>query len=139
MSINDSKRPAARRRIAPSALAAGVGLMTSMVPAAAPAEAAATPGVYIVAPRWWGWCPNVYGQANWVEYMDITNVTNGYGQVDRGDDVGWAKVILGRKNEIHVNVGCGRGIGSTGTVVWITPNRNGQTFWTSPSGASYGN
>lgn len=115
------------------ALLAGV---TSM--GATPAFAA-NGGVYIVTPKWWGWCPNIRGYQNRVVVVSITNTTTGYSQTDSGDDVGWTNVDLHSNNSVHVNVGCSLGIGSTGTVVTIRPTRNGQTFWTSPSGASYGN
>jgi len=104
---------------------------------ATPASAAS--GVYIVTPKWWGWCPNIRGITNRVTFVSVTNTATGYSQTDYGDDIGWTTVALNRSNTVRVNVGCSLGHGSTGTEVRITPRRNGQTFWVSPTGGSYGN
>lgn len=100
---------------------------------------ASTNGVYVVAPKWWGWCPDIRGLKNVVVAVSVTNTTTGHSMSDLGDDIGWSNVALNRSNTLHVNVGCSRGHGSTGTVVTIRPTRHKQTFWVSPGGSSYGN
>lgn len=116
--------------------AAAVAPLATPVPASA---ATANAGVYIVAPKWWGWCPNVSGVTNRVTFMSQVNQTTGNMSSDAGDDVIWSRVALNTYNTIDVQVGCIYGIGSSGTRVTIRPTRNGQTFWVSPTGASYGN
>lgn len=105
----------------------------------APAHAASNGGVYIVAPKWWGWCPNVGRVYNRPHYMQATNTTSGDTRADSGDDIIWIGVQMNRRNTVHVNVGCSLGHGSTGTVASFTPTRNGQTWFVSPSGATSGN
>jgi hypothetical protein len=117
-------------------LVAAVGAIATATPAA---KAATNAGIYIVAPKWWGWCPNVRGLPNRPVAMAATNVSHGSSASDIGDDIIWLRVQTGQQNKISVQVGCSAGIGSTGTVVYIRPARNGQTFWISPTGASYGN
>jgi hypothetical protein len=101
--------------------------------------ATANGGVYIIAPKWWGWCPNVAGQNNYPYYMSQENYTTGDSSADAGDDVIWSRVTLNQNNRIEVQVGCIRGYYSTGTSVTIRPTRNGQSWDISPSGATWHN
>lgn len=97
-----------------------------------PADAAtANASVYIVAPRWAGWCNT---RLNAPVQMASWNTTTGHSASDGGDDVIGSRVRLGARNTIHVSVGCRTGIGSSGTVVTITPRRHNQTFWVTPAG-----
>lgn len=104
-----------------------------------PAQAASNGGVYIVAPKWWGWCPNVGRVYNAPIRMSATNTTSRDSRADSGDDIIWVGVQMSRRNTVHVNVGCSLGHGSAGTVVTFTPTRNGQAWFVSPGGATWGN
>jgi hypothetical protein len=131
------------------ALALGVASVLGVV--AAPASAAVPDiapqhrpehlrngGVYIVTPKWWGWCPDVRVK-NYVTVVSLTNATYGSSSSDVGDDIGWIGVRLGYKNTIHVNVGCSLGHGSGGVTVTITPTRNGQAWFVGSTGGAWGN
>jgi hypothetical protein len=116
-----------------------IGITKPAASAGPAAKAATNAGVYIVAPKWWGWCPNIRGIQNRPWAMAAWNISHGGSASDMGDDIIWIRVQTGQTNRVDVQVGCSSGIGSSGTVVYIRPSRNGQTFWISPGGASYGN
>lgn len=108
------------------ALAAGT-LVTNVAPAAA----ATTGWVYLVTPRWWGWCP---GSGNYVTRVDYYNGDFSSGG-DAGDDIVYAKVQLNAPNTITMAVQCAKNL-PQGSQVTITPSRNNQTWYMGyPSGA----
>ncbi len=130
-----------RRRLRGALLSIAV-LVSSLGAATAvatPAQAASNGGVYIVAPKSWGWCPNVRGVYNRPTQMHVTNYTSGETRSDGGDDIIWVGVNMNQSNTVQVNVGCSLGHGSAGTLVRITPRRNGQAFYVSPGGYAWGN
>ena len=96
---------------------------------------ASQPGVYLVAPKWWGWCPNPHRWfSNEVNHMIQWNETTFDSSNVSGDDIIWSRVKLHQKNVIHVQAGCKWGFGSSGTLVEITPRRHGQAFFVAPTG-----
>lgn len=118
-----------RMKVLTIALAIGLGTLV-----AAPPANAATGYVYLVTPRWWGWCP---GNGNYVKRVDYVNGILSSGG-DKGDDIVYAKVDLKRDNTIVMSVQCAKN-NPQGSIATIKPNRTGQTFWMGyPSGA-YGN
>lgn len=110
-------------------LAVGLGSFMATPPADA-----ATGYVYLVVPKWWGWCPGSSNYATWVGYVN-SNVSSGG---DSGDDIVYARVNLNQPNTITMAVHCRRTL-PQGSQATIRPTRNNQTFWMGyPSGA-YGN
>lgn len=115
-------------------------ILTATIGLAAPASAAsANGGVYVIAPKWWGWCPNIARQNNYPYYMSQSNFTTGNSSSDAGDDIIWSRVALNQNNTISVAVGCILGYGSGGTTITIRPTRNGQSWFISLSGATWHN
>jgi hypothetical protein len=110
------------------AVAMGAG---SMLLSPFPARAATTGWVYLVTPRWWGWCPGSGNYVTWVDYAN-GNVSSGG---DGGDDIVYAKVQLNTSNTITMAVQCRKNL-PQGSQVTITPTRNNQTWFLGyPSGA----
>lgn len=105
------------------------------------ADAAATNGwIYIVAPKWWGWCPNIRGIKNRVVSVDVSNQTHGgTNRSSWGSDVVPLRVRHGSNNKITVAVGCSLGHGSSGTTINVTPGRNGQACFSASWGSSWCN
>jgi hypothetical protein len=124
--------------MAVGAIGVGTAIETSTDSAPA-AEASSNGGIYIVTPKSWGWCPNVAKVYNRPYYLTATNFTSGDTRGESGDDIIWVGVQLNKSNRIQVNVGCSLGYYSTGTLITITPRRNGQAFFVSPSGTAWGN
>ena len=127
------------RSAAISAVLALAILFGASLVAAPQASAASNGGVYIVASKSWGWCPNVSGFNNRPLHMHAANFTSGDSRSDSGDDVIWVGVRMNQANRVSVNVGCSLGYYSTGTTITITPRRNGQAFYVAPSGYAWGN
>lgn len=82
--------------------------------------------VYIVTPKWWGWCP---GTGNYVTQVVAHNITTG----DRaaslpGKDVAFLRIDFERSNKVVVAVSCkwNTPLGATAT---IRPVRHKQTFY----------
>ncbi len=128
------------RRVSRLAALSAAATLTATVGLAAPVSAAAAKGgVYIVAPKWWEWCPNIARQNNQPRHMSQSNFTTGNSSSDSGDDIIWSRVALNQNNRIAVQVGCTLGHGSTGTQITIRPTRNGQTWFISLSGGTSAN
>lgn len=102
-------------------------VMTAVLPAAAPAaparSSAAVGYVYLVTPKWWGWCP--YSSITYVGWFNAGVSQGG----DGGNDIVYAKVLLKQDNRITMQVSCSRSMPMGNVVTTIRPNRNGQTFW----------
>jgi hypothetical protein len=60
-----------------AALSAAIFLAVTIGIATQASAASANGGVYIIAPKWWGWCPNVAGRNNYPYYMSQENYTTG--------------------------------------------------------------
>lgn len=104
--------------------------ISALLLSAAPAHAA-TGYVYLVTPKWWGWCP---GSGNYVTHVDYVNGSFSSGG-DGGDDVVYAHVQLGTPNTITMAVQCARSL-PQGSQATITPARTGQSWFMGyPSGA----
>lgn len=113
------------RTMAAASLVAGMALV-----AVTPAHAA-TGNVYLVTPRWWGWCPGGDNYVTWVSYA-VSSVSSGG---DGGDDIVYAKVILNQAQDVVMGVQCKKTL-PQGSSTSITPTRSGQTFFMGfPSGS----
>lgn len=85
---------------------------------------AATASVYLVTPKWWGWCPGSGNSVTRVNYV-VAGVSQGG---DSGDDVVYARVNLNVNNTVIMAVTC-RFNTPQGSSAVIRPTRNGQTFF----------
>ncbi len=114
------------------AIIAAIAIAVVSLGVVAPADAAsANASVYIVTPKWAGWC-RAGTSANRPVVVSSNNMTTNHFAQDWGDDIIGSRVRLGTQNTIHVNVGCAQGFGSYGTTVTIRPTRHNQTFYISP-------
>lgn len=116
---------------------ASVVAVCALVGFAGPADAAeANASIYIVAPRWAGWCAT---KNNRPFYMMQWNATTGHRTADYGDDIIGSRVRLHTSNTIDVQVGCLTGHGSAGAKIKIRPTRHNQTFFVYPGGRTTNN
>lgn len=124
-----------KKGIAGSLVAAIVASAALVVASPAATSASTSYGyVYLVTPRWWGWCPGKSNAVKRVDYV-VDNVSSGG---DSGDDIVYAKVRLNQNNTVTMAVQCTKTL-PQGSQETIKPTRNKQTFWMGyPSGA-YGN
>jgi hypothetical protein len=101
----------------------------------APANAYSYGWVYIVVPKWWGWCPNPSYLNNYVTYVnyDVSGVSSGG---DGGDDIVYAKVLLNQTNTVNLGVQC-RWTMPQAATTRIVPTRTGQTFFVGATGGNY--
>ncbi|WBC03315.1 hypothetical protein [Micromonospora sp. WMMA1976] len=80
--------------------------------------------MYLVTPRWWGWCPGNGNYVTGVNYA-VSNVSSGG---DSGDDIVYAKVNLNQAQDVVMGVQCAKNT-PQGSSASITPTRSGQTFY----------
>jgi hypothetical protein len=113
-------------------LAAVASLVAALVIAPAPASAATTGYVYLVTPKWWGWCPGSNNAITWVGWVN-SNISSGG---DSGDDIVYAKVYLGQSQEVVMAVQCSKTT-PQGSTTTIKPTRTGQTFFMGYPSGSY--
>ncbi|MFJ1542251.1 hypothetical protein ACIODS_27305 [Micromonospora chalcea] len=124
-----------RRRLSRSfagALAAAASLCAAFVVPPAPANAATTGYVYLVTPKWWGWCPGSNNAITWVGWVNSSISSGG----DSGDDIVYAKVNLNVSQTVVMTVQCSRST-PQGASASIKPTRTGQTFFMGYPSGSY--
>jgi hypothetical protein len=105
-----------------------------VAPVAAPPVGAIYGQVYIVAPRWWGFCP---GSGNYVTQVTAHNFTTGDRAASApGRDTVFLRVDFNRRNTIVVTASCRLNTpqGSTAT---ISPRYHRQTFYFGSQGGSW--
>ena len=106
---------------------------------ASPASAApANSGIYGVAPKWGGYCPDAGRLKNYATRVFYNNHTTGNNGGDAGDDIVWIPVRNGENNSVTVSVTC-KWSTPIGMNFTIRPARNGQTFWFSLTGEYWKN
>lgn len=121
-----------RRRLATAALV--LAITASGALALSAGGSAASGGVYVITPTWWGWCPGSSVTA--VYYF---NQTNGASGGDAGDDVIWVPVNLYQTNFLTVIVKCRATWESSSTYTNIYPTRTGQSWFIGAGGGTWHN
>jgi hypothetical protein len=119
------------------ALLATLGASLATAPAA---SAAGEAWVYVSTPTWLGNC--AFGKDKGRVTRLLMAVGNTYSSTkwDTGDDIVYAKVILGKKQRVSYEAFCNKkwpGYYQPGVQQTITPTRKGQTVWVGPAGVRY--
>ncbi len=126
-----------RRRVASVFLALSAAMATSLV-GTPPAQAATYGWVYISMPTWLGNC--AFGSAGSVRTINASVGNTWSVAGDTGDDLVYARVLLGQNQQVSYNVFCAKwpaGSWQAGVGKIIRPTRNNQTVWVGPAGVRY--
>ncbi|WP_157734991.1 hypothetical protein [Pseudofrankia inefficax] len=102
---------------------------------AAPASAASSGWDYISLPTWLGNCPG----GGSVQYLQVM-VGDTWSGGDAGDDLVYAKVVIGQNQTVVAEGLCYKGTQSywgPASSQTIHPTRSGQTWWVGPAGVSH--
>jgi hypothetical protein len=128
----------ARFAAAAIALVAALGLSLATDPAALAAPRQGW--IYISTPQWLGNCVDGKNNGPVTGLLMAEGDTYSSSRWDRGDDIVYAKVNLGQRQQVSYEAFCSKpwpGRYQPGVAQFITPTRAGQTVWVGPAGVRY--
>ncbi|HLX32591.1 MAG TPA: hypothetical protein VKR79_07470 [Gaiellaceae bacterium] len=121
-----------RNKLVVAALILAIGSIAGLAGSAN--ASAASGGVYVVTPTWWGWCPG-----STVTAVYYINQSTGASGGDAGDDIVWVPVHLNTANELTVTVKCRAAWESSATYTFIRPTRTDQAWFIGAGGETWHN